>query len=289
MTYIVALSGKKGSGKNSAANSIVANCIMYMKLVHENPTGAYVDKNGSLIVKDLWGDTKYAGGIDMFTKDPEMKKFLDECVHPWVKLYSFADLLKEEVCIKVLGLTREQCFGTDEQKNELTHLMWENMPTISDRADILSILLERYSDNKDAQQSIQSYVKTYHSTGCMTAREVMQYVGTDIFRKMYGKVWVDATIRKIQSEDTVLAIVTDCRFPDEVEGVQKAGGKVVRLTRDPFDAVDSHESETALDEDNYDQNKFDAIITNELLDVTQQGEALNKLLNHWNIAPGKVN
>ena len=44
------------------------------------------------------------------------------------KIYSFADALKEKVCIDVMGLSKEQCYGTDEQKNTLTGYRWENLP-----------------------------------------------------------------------------------------------------------------------------------------------------------------
>ena len=63
----------------------------------------------------------------------------------------------------------------------------------------------------------------------MTAREVMQYVGTDFFRKIYPDVWVDSTIRKIESEAPDLAVIVDCRFPNETKGVKEAGGKVIKL------------------------------------------------------------
>ena len=45
-----------------------------------------------------------------------------------VKMYSFADMLKEKVCMDVMGLTYEQCYGTDEEKNSVTTYMWERLP-----------------------------------------------------------------------------------------------------------------------------------------------------------------
>ncbi|NMC62387.1 MAG: hypothetical protein GYA55_04395, partial [SAR324 cluster bacterium] len=39
---------------------------------------------------------------------------------------SFADTLKD-FCIETLGLTYEQCYGTDEQKNSSTKYLWENV------------------------------------------------------------------------------------------------------------------------------------------------------------------
>jgi len=92
------------------------------------------------------------------------------------KIYNFADPLKENICIEVLGLTHDQCYGSDDQKNELVDCYWD-----------------------DGKQ--------------MTAREVMQFVGTNIFRKMKHNVWSSATINKIQKEKPKIAIIADCRFP----------------------------------------------------------------------------
>ena len=105
-----------------------------------------------------------------------------------------------------------------------------------------------------------------------TAREFLQYFGTDVCRSLKEDVWVDFCINQIQSEQSALALVGDCRFPDEVEAIQKAGGKVIRLTRAPHD--DPHASEVALD--NYEG--FDAIIDNEDMGVDEQSKELLNIL-----------
>ena len=80
----------------------------------------------------------------------------------FVKEYNFADPLKQDVCMNLLGLTYEQCYGDDEQKNTLTDILWNEK--------------------------------------LLTAREVMQLVGTDLFRAMKHDVWTSSTIQKIQTE-----------------------------------------------------------------------------------------
>ena len=86
------------------------------------------------------------------------------------KIYNFADPLKQ-VCIDILGLTYDQCYGTDENKNELVDCYW---PGIDEQ---------------------------------MTAREVMQHLGTDMFRRLQQNVWSAATIRLIEKEKPDLAII----------------------------------------------------------------------------------
>tara|TARA_Y100000034_G_scaffold56669_1_gene69322 strand:+ start:292 stop:1032 length:741 start_codon:yes stop_codon:yes gene_type:complete len=124
-----------------------------------------------------------------------------------------------------------------------------------------------YGSEKD--KSSPSPIKGY------TAREFLQYFGTDVCRSLKKDVWVDFCINQIKSEQSALALVGDCRFPDEVEAIQKAGGKVIRLTRTPHD--DSHASEIALDT----YEGFDAIIHNEDMNVDEQSKELLNILMGW--------
>jgi hypothetical protein len=166
-------------------------------------------------------------------------------VNQKVKIYNFADPLKRDICMNILGLTEQQCYGEDCFKNTLTDIVW---------------------DNKQ-----------------LTAREVMQFVGTDIFRKMKNNVWADATLIKINNEKPSLAVIADCRFPNEVESVKKAGGIVVRLTRKPFSS--DHASEVALEQINYDWNNFDIILDNKNMDLQTQNNALISVLKQKGILP----
>jgi hypothetical protein len=154
------------------------------------------------------------------------------------KIYNFADPLKKDICMNVLGLTYDQCYGSDDQKNELVDCYWEGKQ--------------------------------------LSAREVMQVVGTDIFRKMKQDVWAGATIIKIQKEKPDLAIIADCRFPNEVESIKRAGGIVIKLTRNPYNS--SHASETALDEINYPASNFDLVVYNDSLKIHEQNEVILQFL-----------
>jgi hypothetical protein len=237
---VLGFSGKKQSGKNTAANCIVSACMQGVGY------DCRIDETGRLMVysDDIGGH----GYLDMNSRRPEIMDFLNEEVWGMVKLYSFADPLKYFL-IQVFGLTEEQCYGNDEQKNSFTELEWENMPTNTKKK------------------------------GRMTAREVMQYFGTDICRRMLSNVWVDATLRQIRYERPAIAIITDIRFPNEVEGTQEAGGRVGRFTRAPFAGQDEHESETALDD--YPTEKFDAIWDNTELTIAEQAEIIQNTMLEW--------
>lgn len=65
-----------------------------------------------------------------------------------------------------------------------------------------------------------------------------------------------------------LAIITDCRFPNEVEAIKSAGGIVARLTRNVHNS--EHISESILDKDNYDWGNFDYVLDNKSIDLLDQ-------------------
>lgn len=153
-------------------------------------------------------------------------------------IYNFADPLKKNICIDILGLTYDQCYGSDIQKNELVDCYW----------------------NK--QQ--------------MTAREVMQFIGTDIFRNIQTNVWANATINKIYRDNMDLAVIADCRFPNEVSAIKQAGGCVIKLNRNPYKS--NHESEIALDAPGYDHSIFDLVIDNHNIGISEQNAIIGQFV-----------
>jgi hypothetical protein len=165
-------------------------------------------------------------------------KYIEKSFGHKSKIYNFADPLKKDICISILGLTNDQCYGSDDHKNALTNCYWEG--------------------NR------------------LTAREVMQFVGTNIFRQMKQDVWVSATINKIYNDKFPLAIIADCRFPNEVEAIKEVGGIVIKLTRNPFNS--NHESETALDSINYADTNFNYVIDNNNLSISDQNDIINQIL-----------
>lgn len=281
---IIGLSARKQGGKNTAINFIYGIHMLALGIIKNTFN---ITEKGQLYVKDIFGDISFEGIFDIDRGTPEMEQFLAEHLNQFVKVYNFADLLKTEVCMKILGLTYEQCYGTDEQKNAFTHLMWENMPgvfTNNGRADFICNILKYKDDFHNNLLKDVGDETFFHPPGFMTAREVMQYVGTNVFRKMYGNVWVDATIRRIKDEGSQITLIADCRFPNEVEGIQNNNGKVIRLNRNPH-PEDKHESETALDKENFDWNKFDSIIDNENSTIDEQNKQIYNVLKEWNLLP----
>lgn len=268
MTNILAFSGRKQSGKNTAYNFLLGVTLLRLSVVRGK---IEIKDDGKLWVSDLFGDEALAG-IARFVEDRSEKidYFNNNYVYPFIRNYSFADLLKQTVCIDLLGLSWEQCYGTDDQKNSLTHLRWEDMPGV----------ITNKNNWSTYTAAIQEWGLKINEPGQMTAREVMQFTGTEIFRKMYHNVWAQSTVNRILKDESKFAVITDCRFPNEVEAVQKAGGKVIRFNRCPY-PDDDHDSETALDPVNYDWNNFDAVIDNSNMSISDQNGAVYKTLESW--------
>jgi hypothetical protein len=270
MRNIIGFAGRKQSGKNTSCNFIIGHSMHSLGICKEFK----VTTKGQLWISDIFGDLEGQGVFDITRKSPEMEKFLENHLNEYIKLYSFADALKQKVCIDVLGLTHEQCFGTDEDKNSATHLKWEDMPGVTTEKTPQDVV-----DKEVAGRLGKYYEKilggmVYHAPGIMTAREVMQFVGTEIFRKMYANVWVDACLRQIEKDNPVIALICDVRFPNEADGILAIeGGTIMKFTR-CVNPNDKHESETALD--NY--TKIPYVIDNSKMSVIEQNEKVYSIL-----------
>ena len=95
-------------------------------------------------------------------------------------------------------------------------------------------------------------------SGFMTGRELMQVFGTDIMRRMFGdRIWVNALTRSIEQDNPTVAIIPDMRFPSEFIPIYEYGGFVMRLMRDVSQG-DQHPSEIALD--NWCWDKYERVL-----------------------------
>lgn len=263
MTKIIAFAGKLQSGKTTATNFLFG---LEMLSIQEPKLIDYfrIDDYGKLIVPARHGDEVVDSIFDPITPNESTIDFLAVNIWPYIKQYNFADSLKQRVCIGLLGLSWSQCYGTNEEKNTLTKYLWEDMPGVITQKTV-------YNKVKDNENVL------YHEKGQMTARDVMQFVGTKLFRKMYSEVWVESCIRQIISENSEIAVVGDCRFPNEVKAIQDAGGVVIRLTRNK-NSEDKDASEVALDEYHYDWNNFNAVIDNDNMTIKEQNMAVYNVL-----------
>lgn len=65
----------------------------------------------------------------------------------------------------------------------------------------------------------------------ITPRWVLQYWGTEVCRKAFhDDIWIASLENKLRSiQDHV--VISDCRFPNEIQAIKRAGGQVIRVVR----------------------------------------------------------
>jgi hypothetical protein len=67
----------------------------------------------------------------------------------------------------------------------------------------------------------------------ITPRWVLQYWGTEVVRKSFhDDTWIASLENKLRkSQDHV--VISDCRFPNEIESIRRSNGIVIRVVRGP--------------------------------------------------------
>ena len=252
MTNIIAFAGKKQSGKSTCANFLHGYQMRAQGIISDFG----LSKEGKLLVQteDMKSEKEIEqklAMIDVNRKDYEFAEWAAYSMWPFIKNYSFAEPLKQLV-LNLFNVPEECLYGTGEQKKQnQEHLRWENMP--------------------------KSKTKFGKKKGSMTAREFLQFLGTDIMRNMYKDIWTKYCIDNIESEESLIATIDDVRFLNELEAVQKVGGKVIYLNRNEG-SKDSHSSENELGNH---LDKFDAVIDNSDLSILDTSMEVMKFIEKW--------
>jgi len=244
---IIGLAGRKQSGKTTAGKIIHGVVLKKYGLIENFVIG----EHGKLLVKtsNSSGTTGW-GEFDIERKDPVFSDYAEREMWPHVKMYNFSDELKR-MCYELFDIPIECLYGTDEQKNKKQpHLQWGNMPT----------------------HNVLSFV----SRGTMTAREFMQYLGTEIMRNMYAPVWTNATMKRIAREQSEISVICDVRFPNEVKAIKDSGGYVIKLERN-MHPEDNHASESSLD--GVDKSDFSLVVENQDITIANFSEIISNFLN----------
>lgn len=125
-------------------------------------------------------------------------------------------------------------------------------------------------------QEVDTFIPLKYVAKQWTPRLLLQNMGTQIGRQIiHPNIWVNALmvdykaigdnllegeVRKVREEDLIYPnwIITDVRFPNEVEAIKRKSGIIIRVNR-PLITSDNHKSEVALD--NY--KDFHYVIENE--------------------------
>lgn len=151
------------------------------------------------------------------------------------KIFTIAKYLKL-LCCEILKL--DNIGELNRLKNNNTVLNY------TPKEDFVNIIHLRTGISTDDIITETSKIKSLKNV-----RNIMQFIGTDIIRKFYSDWHIDQLINEITLSDEEFIIIDDVRFPNEVEALQKIGGKIyfiIRTTDITPDMITNHSSETAL-------------------------------------------
>jgi hypothetical protein len=83
----------------------------------------------------------------------------------------------------------------------------------------------------------------------LNMREYLQRYGTEAHRDIFGEnFWVDQALPADLDHSTGLYVVTDMRFPNEIQRVKDLGGVTVKVVRDVETSHGDHPSEQNVDD-----------------------------------------
>ena len=264
---IIGVSGKIASGKDTVGHIIQYlvysnNMTVKINKLHSNPIGIYTLD-------------------DFLNNNPQV----GDHIQSW-KIRKFADKLKECASL-ILNIPRED-LEKIEVKNKVLGEEWIRYGY----ADSFYRDMNGQPIMNNKQCSKEEYEKHY-KTNWQTAykheytvRDILQLLGTEVGRSIHNDFWVNALFSgytQTAPNETVISklsdgnnddfrigkmpsfpnwIVTDMRFPNELEAVKSRGGITIRVNRDlshlyhaaiqngdmkPSDVYGQHPSETALD------------------------------------------
>lgn len=162
-------------------------------------------------------------------KDEAVKAILADCASVRdARKYSFADALKREVtdAVRAIG-GMENLFAMGLPWLHAT----QDAPPVPDWV--------QYDPNADMTDPLCPYGKQ---------RTLLQWWGTEFRRAQDPYYWVEKTMARIFEENPEVALISDVRFPNEVNGIRINGGYIVRVDRIGYVTdVPEHVSEKALD------------------------------------------
>ena len=263
MTNLLAISGRIGSGKDT-----VAKIIQYL-------SSASYHKH----------DMTFDEFNDIFLEPDK--------VSGW-KVKKFADTLKDIVCL-LIGCTREQLednefkskpLGEEWRRWYYTHYKLKTnknngrvSPYFSSREDAML-----YEFPKVNEQPVWGKDALWIEDEVLNARKILQLTGTEFGRELLTpNIWVNSLFSEYKPKDAPYKnlgdlledkhhgllnnpkwIVTDLRFPNELQAIKERGGIIIRVNRLNKELLDTdekfsnefnkfhHPSETTLDNADFD-------------------------------------
>lgn len=213
--------------------------------------------------------------------------------HGWHK-EAFANPLKEMVKFAFPAFTDEDLYGpsSNRERQYEQYPMSETCPSCGG-----GLLVETFDTHPPAHSKRCFPCKTYYPM-FVSPRVALQTLGTEWGRRLYKDVWIDAAFARlhkffsesphrtvVETTETSVslsprsikhAVITDCRFLNEVRGSKRNGAKVVKLTRGLAQSSDVHASEAEFR--TIPNSEFDYVLDNANCTLAELGVEIEKML-----------
>jgi hypothetical protein len=164
----------------------------------------------------------------------------------------------------IIGISGKKGSGKDTVATFIKEFLpqYENKSFAGKLKEMIAILLNVSTEQLEDRGYKESNLGWLNSS----PRELMQKLGTEWGRSIDEDIWVKALLADYDINENW--IITDVRFPNEADAINKAGGVVIRVYRG--DSSDTHPSETSLD--NYPDFVYKIVNTGSLKDLRNQVE-----------------
>lgn len=176
-------------------------------------------------------------------------KHFRKWISPKYKRLAFADPLKKMLAI-LLNIPASK-FNDRHFKEDCV----VNIPTLDFTLSAFTEDTNRLSDSKFNRMVKSLDPELIESN--LTIRQLMQYFGTEICQKYFGRnVWINATLKHSNGP----TIISDLRFKAEYEAIKKHNGFIIYVSR-PGYWFGQHASEREMEE-LLNANQYDYVINN---------------------------
>ena len=270
---LIAINGRKQSGKDTVGKIIcylTAQQRLYKEYSH---------------IENI----EFDHSLEQFLNNETPKSYLYDDVF---KIKKFADKLKDIICL-LIGCSRDQLENESFKSKELGEEWWYWYMELD--GGYSPIILDYLTTTKKE-------LKSYKGLELIkpTPRFLLQFIGTNLLRnQLHPEIWVNSLMSEYKSlygyhtTDSKINIgglsipipaldidkrvfpnwiITDLRFPNDMDAVKKKGGITIRVNRPcdicggsgyhkmscPVSKSGEHYSETAID-----KSEFDYVVDND--------------------------
>ena len=190
MKNLICTYGAAQSGKTTSCTAFYGYYLTSLGII----PNANFDESGkmSVIYNKKTNEGSY---FDIDDDSPSMIEFKQKNIWPHIKHVSFADALKESI-IKLFGVKRELIYGSNDDKNTLTNIKWDN---------VWKFL------SHDRREKIKG---KYMVLPCqyLTIRELCQVFGTDICRALDSDCHLKSAVNALAIDKPSIGFCPDGRF-----------------------------------------------------------------------------